>query len=721
MTCSAFLKSTGKNTVSDLSCRRRFAKNSFIPLRPSNVLRHSAFALLLAILLAASAATAQVVVATVPVGSAPVQVTVNPTTNMVYVANFLSSDVTVINGATYSTTTVKDPNASGPYDVAVNSVTNMIYVPNFDSGNVTVIDGATNATTTVRDPNAGCPAFAAVNSQTNKIYVTNWCSANVTVIDGTTNSTTTVDVGDGPLYLAVNEVTNTIYVSNQRGGNVTVINGATNGTTTVTDPNAEPDTGGIAVDTLTNNIYVANSGSNNVTVIDGATNATTTVTAPNTVNPSWVAINQTTDTIYINNGGSGPYTGSNNVTVINGATNATTVVPTGTGPNWVAVDTGLNLVYVPNWWSNSVTVINGATNGTITLTDPEANEPNAVAVNGTTHVAYVANGGGYPFTGSNNVTVISSNAAPAVTLSVSSLSFGDQAVDTTSFPKPVTVTNSGTATLDFTSISITAGSADFVIGSNTCGTAIAAGKYCKVTVSFIPTAPGAITGTLSFSDNASNSPQTVSLSGTGEAQATLTPSSLTFGTTLVGATSNPIKVTLKNNLPWTLTGVRSSTSGPFAVSTSTCGTTLASRKSCTISVTFSPTQGGTATGTLTVGDNANNSPQTTSLTGTGSSEPVYVSPPSLAFGDQSVGTTSSPLRISLFNESSDQVTVTSVTASGDFTVTTNYCTDGVKPDSHCDVYVVFSPTQSGPLSGTLTFVDNATGSPQTASLSGTGD
>jgi YVTN family beta-propeller protein len=387
--------------------------NTLVSLRPCRTLMSMAASLLSITLLVALPTSAQhppsgnpVVLATVPVGDAPVQLTVNPTTNLIYVANFLSSNVTVIDGATNAATTVTDPNASGPYDVAVNPVTNMIYAPNFDSSNVTVIDGATNATTTVRDPNAGCPAFAAVNSQTNKIYVTNWCSDNVTVIDGATNSTSTIPVGEQPLYLAVNEVTNTIYVSNQHGGNVTVIDGATNATTTVTDPNAKPFAGGIAVNPQTNMIYVANSGSNNITVIDGATNKTTTVTALQTVNPSWVAVDQVTNMIYINNGGSGPYTGSNNVTVINGATNATTVVPTGNGPNWVALDSGLDLIYVPNWWTNNVTVINGPTNTTLTLTDPNADEPNAVAVNETTHMVYVANGGGYPFTGSNNVTVI---------------------------------------------------------------------------------------------------------------------------------------------------------------------------------------------------------------------------------------------------------------------------------------------------------------------------
>jgi uncharacterized repeat protein (TIGR03803 family) len=102
-----------------------------------------------------------------------------------------------------------------------------------------------------------------------------------------------------------------------------------------------------------------------------------------------------------------------------------------------------------------------------------------------------------------------------------------------------------------------------------------------------------------------------------EAQATLTPATHTFPKTKVGDTSAAYKFTLKNNLPTTLTGISYSTAAPFAVSASTCSTTLESKKSCTISVTFSPTQTGTATGTLSVSDSANNSPQAASLSGTG--------------------------------------------------------------------------------------------------------
>ena len=211
----------------------------------------------------------------------------------------------------------------------------------------------------------------------------------------------------------------------------------------------------------------------------------------------------------------------------------------------------------------------------------------------------------------------SANVALAPTFTPTSLNFTTQAVDTTSGSQGVFIknVNTGNATLDFSNISVTG---PFAISSNTCGTTLSAGHGCTVKVTFTPTTIGPASGILSVADNAPGSPQTVPLSGTGVAQATVTPTSLAFGNVRVGTTSVAKKVTLRNNLPTTLTGISISTVGPFSVSGSTCTTTLASKTSCTISVTFSPTTIGPASGTLGVTDSANNSPQTVSLSGTGS-------------------------------------------------------------------------------------------------------
>lgn len=234
-----------------------------------------------------------------PNAAFPVAVAVNSVTNKIYVANVNSQNVTVIDGATNSIAAVAVTTTSelGPAAVAVNAVTNKIYVANnglirgsTNPGNITLIDGATNSTTTVTDPNAITPFAVAVDSVTNKIYVTNSGDypgtnhGNITVIDGVTNSTTTVTDPNAlaPLSVSVNEVTNRIYVSNGNSsilsgnGGVTVIDGATNATTTVTDPNAKTDIpAAITVDPATDKIYVANALSNNVTVIDGGATAMT--------------------------------------------------------------------------------------------------------------------------------------------------------------------------------------------------------------------------------------------------------------------------------------------------------------------------------------------------------------------------------------------------------------------------------------------------------------
>jgi len=122
---------------------------------------------------------------------APIAVAVNSTTNTIYVANGQScdtcpspNDLAVIDGASGSVTGVI-PLGASPGAMAVDTQTNFIYV--VSGGKVTVINGATNTTTALTDPNAKNPVAIATNSVANKIYVANSGSNNVTVIDGAHN------------------------------------------------------------------------------------------------------------------------------------------------------------------------------------------------------------------------------------------------------------------------------------------------------------------------------------------------------------------------------------------------------------------------------------------------------------------------------------------------------------------------------------------------------
>ncbi len=204
------------------------------------------------------------------------------------------------------------------------------------------------------------------------------------------------------------------------------------------------------------------------------------------------------------------------------------------------------------------------------------------------------------------------NAPPHV--SPTSLSFGNEALNQTSAAKTVTFTNAVTGPLTISSITA---STNFAVASTTCVSPLAAGKQCTVSITFTPSALGGLTGALSITDNAPNSPQKVSLSGTGVVQASLTPSSAIYAAQKVG-TSSPAKAfTLTNDLDVALTSIAISTTGDFAISGTTCTATLVAHGTCTVNVTFTPTQTGTRPGSLNVSDSASNSPQTSTLTGTG--------------------------------------------------------------------------------------------------------
>ena len=181
--------------------------------------------------------------------------------------------------------------------------------------------------------------------------------------------------------------------------------------------------------------------------------------------------------------------------------------------------------------------------------------------------------------------------------------------------KTVTLNNRGSSLLIVSGVT---SDGSFAISANACVAVLDPGQWCKVSVTFTPTVLGNLAGTLTFTDNASDSPQTVALSGTGVEPATLTPGvSVTFSKQAVGTTSAAKTFTLTNRQTVTLTGIAISVTGDFAISATTCSTSLAAKKNCKISVTFTPTQTGTRTGQLTVSDSASNNPQVSGLTGTG--------------------------------------------------------------------------------------------------------
>ena len=332
----------------------------------------------------------------------------------------------------------------------------------------------------------------------------------------------------------------------------------------------------------------------------------------------------------------------------------------------------------------------------------------------TTSGSYQPSYGGGPYDAF--VTKFGLPPVPFVALSPSSYDFGNQVVGTTSPPDTITLTNKGNGALTISSITA---SGDFS-QTNTCGSSLAASASCTLSVTFKPTAAGTRTGAVTITDNASPATQSVSLTGTGTAPlVSLSPTSLTFPAQKVGTSSSAQSVTLSNtgNASLTITSIKAS--GNFS-QTNTCGSRVAASASCTLSVTFKPTAAGTRTGAVTISDNASPATQTISLTGTGTAPVVSLSPASLTFPAQKVGTSSSAQRVTLKNTGSATLRITSITVSGDFSQT-NTCRSSVAVGASCTLSVTFNPTAAGTRTGAVTIADDAVGRLQTGALTGTGE
>jgi len=311
---------------------------------------------------------------------------------------------------------------------------------------------------------------------------------------------------------------------------------------------------------------------------------------------------------------------------------------------------------------------------------------------------------------------------PTVSLSKTNLQFANQVVATTSAPQTVTLTNTGFKTVAIASIKVTgADPADFSQTSN-CDSSVPAMASCTISVKFTPTQIGHRTASVTITDNAVGSPQTIALSGTGVISgpdATPSPTTLTFATQLIGTSSSAKSVRLTNYGTSALMITSIVASGDFS-QTNTCDSSVAAGASCTISVAFNPTKIGSRTGTLSITDNAPGSPQTVSLKGTGTV--VKLDPSSLSFHCHNQPNTCPPppQTTTLTNTGSTTLSISSITITGSTTFSqTHTCGSSVVAKGSCTITVTFNSSTRGTFSGAVSVSDNGGGSPQHVVLSGT--
>jgi len=314
----------------------------------------------------------------------------------------------------------------------------------------------------------------------------------------------------------------------------------------------------------------------------------------------------------------------------------------------------------------------------------------------------------------------------SVSLSTTSLTFGTQAVETVSAAQKITLSNTGAITLSIGGIAISGANGSEFAQTNDCGSSLEPGANCTIIATFHPSTVGPASAAISITDNTADSPQSVSLSGTGLTggpNVTLSASSLTFATQVVNTTSAGQAITLTNygreQLNLQSISITGANRGDFS-ETNNCASSLATLANCTITVAFTPTASGSRVATLSLADNGPGSQQKVPLHGVGTV--VAFNPASLKFPFVVLGH-SSTLSATMTNVGAGGLSISGITIAGadagDFSQTNN-CGSSLSGGASCTITVVFAPKRTGSRTASVSVSDNGGGSPQQLSLTGTG-
>src|SRR5262249_23267595 len=153
-------------------------------------------------------------------------------------------------------------------------------------------------------------------------------------------------------------------------------------------------------------------------------------------------------------------------------------------------------------------------------------------------------------------------------------------VGTSSASQKVTLNNGRGTALNISGFSFSGSNPGSFTQTNNCGSSVAAGSSCSINGTFTPFGNGALSATLNVNDDATNTPQTVSLTGTGVgAPVTLSTTSITFGSVIVNSSKSAM-VTVTNNQSVALTGISIVGSGAPFSQTNTCGASIAAHAQC---------------------------------------------------------------------------------------------------------------------------------------------
>jgi trimeric autotransporter adhesin len=329
-------------------------------------------------------------------------------------------------------------------------------------------------------------------------------------------------------------------------------------------------------------------------------------------------------------------------------------------------------------------------------------------------------------------TGIGQSVNPNLTVTPATITFPTPVQVTSTSTTPLTVTIGNTGAQPFNLALALTG--DFT-SSTDCTSTLAANSTCTVLITFAPSQPGTRQGLLSITAGSGTSPAYVALNGTGSSILTTPNNTLEFGNVLVG---QPAVKWYKITSPFATLTATSSTPDYKAVliedigyghgdpPTSAFATTFTGPcTNCWLGVQFTPSTIGPETATLTLASNTSGTPAPFTLTGTGQAlTGLVLTPITQDFGPVPVHSTSAPILFTLTNLTAAPVSLSTPTTTGDFSIANAptggpACNGPVAPNESCFVNVIFSPTNTGPLTGVLTVP--TTNFPANATLSGFGN
>ena len=338
----------------------------------------------------------------------------------------------------------------------------------------------------------------------------------------------------------------------------------------------------------------------------------------------------------------------------------------------------------------------GALPGTITISSNAPGSPSTVALSGT-------------------------GVAATVTLSANptSLAFGSANAGTT-ISKSLTLTNNGTGNVTISQVTVSA--KDITTSGFQTPLTLTPGQSQTMNVAFQPATAETVAGNVTVT-NSLGTYTVVAVSGTGlQAGISLTPASTNFGSVPVGSTnSQTIQIGNTGNGVLTITQASVTGSG-FSATGLTLPLSINAGQASTFNAQYLPSAVGSAAGTITIVSNAPTSPSVVALSGTGAvaTQLLSLSTNMVSFGNVDTGT-SPALPVTLINIGNTNVQISGIAASG-----TGYSLSGASvpvtltPAQTLTFNVIFSPTVAGSVSGSVTVGSNATGSPSTIALSGSG-